>query len=292
MSVSLEEDEKVGSLGGHEDNHEDASEDNSEDHDENNEGEESSEDEQHEDESESEEETPVTKAKHKNGFAKRITRLNRNLDAARREAEHWRNMATSASSDKEEKEPDEEAYGGDMKKYASDLAKYHAKKAVQEARKEDRDRESEHRQKELNEAWESKVEEVLEEHPDYHEKVSAVQDIHLHNDILNEIKESDHGARITYHLASHPRLLKELSKLPAKEAIKRIHKIEGLIENSESLDTHDRKPIQQSRAPHPTKPIKASAGSTNDKKVDDMTADELDAWLKKGNTVKFGGSKR
>ncbi len=201
-------------------------------------------------------------------------------------------MATSALSKEDEKEPDEETYEGDMKKYASDLAKYHAKKAVEEARKSDRDRASEHRQNELKEAWESKVDDILDEHPDYHEKVATVQDIKLHQDVLNEIYESDHGARITYHLASHPKLIKELSKLPEKEAVKRIHKIEGLIENSEHLDTHDRKPIQQSRAPHPTKPIKASAGSTNDKKVDDMSPDELDAWIKKGNTIKFGGSKR
>lgn len=227
------------------------------------------------------------KKKKKNGFATRISRFNAKIAEAKKEAEYWRNMATSSKSDDNEQEPNEDNYD-DVKKYAIDLAKFHAKKTVSEMRKEEQDRVSEHRQNQLQETWEAQVEDILEEHPDYHEKLKSVENIQIHNSVLDEIRESDQGARITYYLASHPKLAKEISKLSPKDAIKRIHKIEHIIENSDSLDTRDHKPIQQSKAPHPTKPIKSTTGSSADKRVDDMTPDELDKWIKAGNTVKFG----
>jgi hypothetical protein len=281
--INEQDDENTGTLGEVSEDHEQNSEENSENHEE-----EGSEVEAGEDLENEGEEDNSSKKKHKNGFATRLAREREKTNKALREAEYWKSMASSSKHSEDEPEPDEANYNGDVKKYAADLAKYHAKKTVAEMRKEDQEREQEHRQSQINSTWQDQVDEVLEEHPDYHEKLKAVENVQVHNSVLDEIRDSDHGARIMYYLASNPKLAKEISKLSVKDAVKRIHKIEHIIENSDSMDTRDHKPIQQSKAPHPTKPIKATTGSSADKRVDDMTPDELDKWIKAGNTVKFG----
>jgi len=99
-------------------------------------------------------------------------------------------------------------------------------------------------------AWEAKKEAAREKYEDFDD---ALESANASPIVLQALLESDTGADLAYHLATHPKELKEINTLGTRAAI---HALDALEQRLTAP-----KPKPTSKAPPPLVPVAPSAGA-------------------------------
>jgi len=142
----------------------------------------------------------------------------------------------------------------DAFEYAEALADWSAENAVMKARQEDIERKKQEERAKVIDAWNSRVESVKAEIPDFDDMVAS-SDVVVSDQVRDAILESDVGPRILYHLAENPEIADKISKSSLITALREIGKLEARFEKTEPKEV---KPVAvKSKAPAPISPIKA-----------------------------------
>lgn len=144
----------------------------------------------------------------------------------------------------------------DAFEYAEALADWSAENAVMRARQEDAEKKIAIERQKVIETWNSRLETVKAELPDYEEMVSS-SDVVVSDQVRDAILESDVGPRILYHLAENPEIAEKISKASLITALREIGKLEAKFEKTEQKEV---KPVAvKSKAPAPIKPLNATS---------------------------------
>jgi hypothetical protein len=146
--------------------------------------------------------------------------------------------------------------------YLSDLAAHKAASKI-EAKLSERDERDTKRQ--LNERQQEAVEEFLERAdatkkliPDYDQVISAFDRAggKFAEHVIEEVRDSDKGPELAYHIAKTPGLAAELNALSPRDAAREIGRLEAKL----SLP----QPRKQTQAPAPIAPLKGGASPAPD----------------------------
>ena len=153
---------------------------------------------------------------------------------------------------------DEEPQPGqfqDAFEYAKALAQYSTETALKERDQQDANKKANEEMQKTLQSWNTKLEKVKADIPDYDDIVSTANVI-VSDDIRDSILESDVGPRILYHLAENLEFAQKLAQMPTRKALIEIGKLEKLYERTEAKA----EPVVKSRAPAPIRPLKAAGG--------------------------------
>lgn len=141
----------------------------------------------------------------------------------------------------------------DAFEYAEALAEYTANLKIQQM-KQETEREK------FVQTWAEKVKAVKDELPDFEEMVASASDVVVPDHVRDAIMDSDHGAKLLYHLAENPEVAEKIAKLPPISALREIGKLEARFE-AKPQETST--PVVKSKAPEPIRPIRASKGAVD-----------------------------
>ena len=153
---------------------------------------------------------------------------------------------------------DEEPQPGqfqDAFEYAKALAQYSTETALRERDQQDANRKANEEMQKTLQSWNTKLEKVKADIPDYDDIVSTANVV-VSDDIRDSILESDVGPRILYHLAEDLEFAQKLAQMPTRKALIEIGKLEKLYERTEAKA----EPVVKSKAPAPIRPLKATTG--------------------------------
>jgi hypothetical protein len=202
-----------------------------------------------------------------------IKRKEKKLKEIEKELELWKVKAQSKIEEDDDPAPDPTKYPQEhLHKYIEDLSAHSARKALKESEKRHRQqREEEHKHNAEN-SWKEKVQDARSKYKDFDKVISESHTEHAPH-VVDEVKKSEHGADILYHLASHPEKASKLNSLSPHETMREIAKLEGLIESGRQ----NIKP-QVSSAPSPHSPVRESATGTHIPTDDDVFGGEMDAY--------------
>ena len=219
-------------------------------------------------ESDAEDEEKVTEEpKPKPRLEKRIDKIVKEREQAREDATRERQKREeiearlkdleSATKPKAEVNRDEKPRPDqfvDAFEYAEALADWSAENAVMRARQEDIERKVQEERQKVIETWNSRLENVKKDLPDYDDMVAS-SDVVVSDQVRDAILESEVGPRILYHLAENPEIAEKISKSSLITALREIGKLEARFEKTEPIEV---KPVAvKSKAPAPISPIKA-----------------------------------
>jgi hypothetical protein len=116
------------------------------------------------------------------------------------------------------------------------------------------------------------------DHADYDEVVRSIQ-IRVHNDVMRELKGSDHSAAIAYHLGKDPAYARRFEALSIPQQVKEIGRLEGRFEQGATATAAAApaspptpKPRPASSAPPPIAPEGGSAASS--RRLEEMDVDD------------------
>ncbi len=264
--------------------------------------EESKEDEKSDDDEKEEDKEPEgdeeEKPKRKSGIQKRINKLNARVQAARDDAEYWRQEALknrgSKSSDDEVSEDDSqkalsakpvsddyETYDEYMEALADFKAEEKLKAYKEAAEAEKANQSVDVRLKSHNE----RVDAYREENPGFDEALNDFFEDHgddfaLSMVLQEAITESELGPQLLHELAQDPEEFDRINTLGVTAAAKAIGRLESKIEakvSSSKEEKKEAKPKSTTKAPPPLQAIKAK-GATATKDPMQMSQKEYEAW--------------
>jgi hypothetical protein len=176
--------------------------------------------------------------------------------------------------------PTLDRYLSDPDPYAT-LALEAAKWAVRDARRQDGYQQQLVAHAEARAEVEARITTFAESHPDYQEKVAAIDDVKFEPPVLQSIAEDDAGPDIVYYLASHADEARRIAALTPVAAVKEIGKLSLQVAAASNGSVAPGRPI--SRAKAPIKPVGHSpmtpAGS-----LDPDQTDFAD-WVRQQNAV-------
>ena len=221
------------------------------------------------------------KPKH-NTVKKSIDRLTRQRTAAERERDYWRDIALQGQRGQQPQqtpaqqaptEPKIEDFDSDQDYYRAlvkfELAQEHAQSQQSQAAVRQQQEYSE-RQARFKEG----VADVLEKYPDF-EDVVFDEGLPLSPELAQLILDTDNAHDVAYHVATHDKLLRELSQLsPARAALK-------LGQISARLSAPASAPKASTQAPKPPPTIKPKSASPT-KDPSKMSLDEYARWREGG----------
>jgi len=211
--------------------------------------------------------TEETEKKPNPKLEKRFSELTKQRELARQEAERERQRASDleerlkaletknqpAPQVDQDREPQPSDFT-DAFEYARALAKYAADNAMKNRDKIEAERKASEERQRLNESWQTKLEKVKSEMPDYEDMVAS-SDVVVSDQVRDAILESDVGPRILYHLAENPEVAEKISKMSLVKALTEIGKIEARFEKPPEV-----KPVvTRSNAPAPISPIRGGS---------------------------------
>lgn len=154
---------------------------------------------------------------------------------------------------------------------AEKAAEAKVQKALEDVRKKtDEERTSGDREK-IAKAWNAQIEKARDELDDFDE-VTAESEAPITQAMSEAIIESEHGARIAYHLAKNPAEAERISKLPKSKQAAEIVKLE------EKLAKPPQK--QTTKAPDPITPVGQKAEVHKDPAK--MTQAQFNEWRRNG----------
>jgi hypothetical protein len=226
------------------------------------------------DEVESQEARPK---KSKNGFKRRIDKLNSKLSQAEKDAQYWREQALRAKPEAElEKKESKPTLEGKPKEDDFDT---HAEyvDALTDWKMDQRDQKREAKAKEsqvkseyeqLQAAHSERFQKFAKEHDDFEEVMEDVKDVAVSSAMEHVILTSDVGPAIMYELAKNPDELERVCKLPALAAAREIGKIEARLQKSSASDAETSE-TQTTKAPKPIKPVGSGGTGSGRKSLSD-----------------------
>jgi|SRR5688572_6300200 len=113
----------------------------------------------------------------------------------------------------------------------TEAAKVAAREAAQEIVRAEREAS---RQNEAIKGWAKKEAEFIKSKPDYVEKVLEARTLPISREIQMELRESELGPQIAYHLVENPEKAAAIMALPLKEQLKEIGRIEARLESTKT----------------------------------------------------------
>lgn len=189
------------------------------------------------------------------------------------ELERLRQAREQSNADSAPKEAD---FNGDYFAYQTAKAAYDAAQLVRKdlADREERDtqRSLADRQREANEEFLERVEDIKKTVTDYDKVIDTFANAggRFAPHVIEEIRDSDKGPMLAYHIAKVPGLAAELNALSPRDAAREIGRLEARV----SLP----QPKKQTQAPAPLSAIKGGASPSKDPAS--MSMGEYIAWRK------------
>ncbi len=210
--------------------------------------------------------------------AKRLTRNQRLQRKAARlstmlaeQAAEIERLKTSTTKDPEPKEAE---YNGDWTRYQADYAAWKATQNIrgvlEEKEQKDRSAQINERVREATEDFLERADATRKQITDYDQVISAFDASggKFAPHLIEELRDSDKGPELAYHIAKTPGLAAELNQLSPRDAAREIGRIEAKL----SLP----QPKRQTQAPAPLTPLKGGAAPSKDltalAKSDDVSA--------------------
>lgn len=123
------------------------------------------------------------------------------------------------------------------------------------------------RQNELARSYAQKQQDARTEMPDYDKVVTAAR-LEVEPAVADAIMESEHTARIEYHLAKNPQTLARLNNMSPLQAAREIGRLEAQLSRTAEG--------KRTQAPSPLKPMKGGAGPK--KTPAEMDMDSYAKW--------------
>jgi hypothetical protein len=207
---------------------------------------------------------------------RKVARLSTMLAEQAAELESLRQSKAATNADPEPKEAD---YNGDWTKYQADYAAW---KATQNIRGVLDERDQRSRQQHIQERVREATEDFLERAeatkkliPDYDQVISAFDASggKFAPHVIEEVRDSDKGPELAYHIAKTPGLSAELNAMSPRDAAREIGRLEARLALPQSR--------KQTQAPAPLSALKGGAAPSFDPtKSDDMNA--YVEWRSKG----------
>lgn len=216
------------------------------------------------------------KPKRRNGFKKRIDKLNSKLSAKEQEVEYWKAEAfkKQAPQDADNKPIQKEAMA-DKKPKADDFDSHDKYvEALTDWKMDQRDQLRDAKQKEIEiktdqqkrfEAHQGRVKEFAEAHDDFKEVIAELGDYRVSPAVEALIIDSDLGAEVLYELAKDQNELDRLCSLPPLAAAREFGKYEMRFDKSSEPE---KKEVKKSK-PAPLKTVGANTGGATKKSIYD-----------------------
>ncbi|CAB4127888.1 hypothetical protein UFOVP96_57 [uncultured Caudovirales phage] len=209
---------------------------------------------------------------------KRFSELTKQREEARKEAQREREsreaLETRLRELEEKTNPQPEAIQADVKpkpeqftdafEYAEALAEWSADQALRNRDQQELQRKAQEEQQKLVQSWQTRLEAVKADLPDYDEMIASASDVQVTDAVRDAMLESEQGPRILYHLAENPELAEKLKSMSMISALREIGKLEARFEakstKTDAKTEAETKPsVARSKAPAPISPIRASS---------------------------------
>ena len=200
------------------------------------------------------------------GVQQRIDEITRARYEAEREAAYWRQRAEQGQTQAQPNSPQgapakpSPDQFSDYSEYVEALADWKAEQKVHQAlsaRDAQFAQTAEQRAEQARvQAWAERQQAVRETLPDYDEVV-GLSEIQIAPHVGQELLDSPHGPQIAYHLARNPDVADRLNRLPPRDVIREIARLEATLPAPKPAA----KPV--SNAPAPIKPIAGGATGVN-----------------------------
>jgi hypothetical protein len=250
-------------------------------------------DESEELEAEEPEESSDDKPKKKNGVQKRLSKLTRQREDARKEAEYWKQAALEKQTAKApEMPPTALEVKPDLSKrpvaesfetheaYVEALADWKVEQRLSE--RDAKAKESAIKaeaQTKLN-SFLSKRESFAKGHDDFFERMADIQSIPMSLTVNESLLESENGPELLYELAKDPDEYKRICSLPAIAAAREIGKFEARLQKSSDTETK----TKTTKAPKPPQPVGKGSSSLSTKPLEEMDYADYKRAREQGRT--------
>jgi hypothetical protein len=219
------------------------------------------------------------KPKKKNGYKKKINKLNKELSATKQETEYWKQEALKSqkASPQETKpvetqktisldaRPKSEDFGT-HEEYVEALTEWKVEKKL-------KDKEIEARALDMKKENESKVTTFKEreaafkaEHTDFNDVLDEIEDVLLPPILQREIVTSENGPQLMYELAKDREELERICKLPPEALLRALGRFEAAISKDSESSPETKK---TTKAPKPIAPVGASSSGSTKKSISD-----------------------
>jgi hypothetical protein len=223
------------------------------------------------------------KPKKKNGFKKRIEKLNKRIADKEGEIAYWRNEAQRGRGTQEPQQKTEtktaQADGRpkadtfeDHDQYLEALADWKADQKIQAA-------ETKRRQTEVKSEYDGKIQKFQKEvkefsskHDDFNDVMEDVNDIPMSPTVQQAILESDNGPELAYELAKNRDLYDKICKMGPIQAMREIGRFEAKLQKAEEVPQSTTK--KTTEAPKPLKTVGSKSPATT-KSLDEMDYQEF-----------------
>jgi len=212
----------------------------------------------------------------KSGFERRVQKLNSKIEAAKNEAEYWREQALKNSKAQDVQQAPQEAQEqalakpamanySNIEEYTEALTDY--KLALRDQQQAQRNEQAQ-RQKALDN-YNAKVKDFVKTTPDFAEALDDVSDMAIAPEIHQAILGSDAGPQLAYYMAKNVDEIDRINSLSPQRRLIEMGKIEDRLAKTAPVVARVTKP-----APAPVKPV-AGGAPISQKSVYEMTAQEL-----------------
>jgi hypothetical protein len=213
----------------------------------------------------------------KSKVQKRIDELTHARGAAEREAAHWRAIAEGRKTNpapQAHEYPSDAAYEAAQRQHeireaaraeVAETAQAHAERFQQDAARA------------IDATYQERAAAAMQRIPDFVDVVGKA-DIQISHDMLNAIKESEHGPDITYEMAKNPEQAARLAQMPAAQMYRELGRMEAAIEaKTASAQAPAAAPAPAARTTKAPAPAATSGAGAAPPNTDPATMD-LDAF--------------
>lgn len=231
------------------------------------------------------------KPKPKNGFKKKIGKLQSERDFWKEEALKAR-QAGNQPQQNQQADPQEKPANGLVKpdpnkydsydKYIEDLTDYKVKlfRQEDEAKNQQRQIQSEHAKR--TQTFEEKISEFKKTAQDFDEVISEIEDVNGTPALHDAILSSDLGPKLLYELAKNPKELERINSLPPAAVYKEIGKLEAKFEQKSSPAPV----VKTTNAPRPIKPVGANSTAASTKSIYDENISQAEYERRRAAEIK------
>lgn len=241
------------------------------------------------DELDASDEAGKSKGKKKGGYQRRIDKVTKQREEAKRDAEFWRAKALEAKPAGEQKveaksaaDTSKEPQADQFEKhedYVKALAKWEVKQELQAEKAQQREQTVKAEQKTQLKSHIDRVVAFEKATPDFKELMEDIADVRLSPAVNNAIIDSEHGPKLMYEFAKNPAELDRINALSPEAAARAIGRLEAKFDSSAEKKVEAAAVIAEKKvttAPKPITPLNSKAGHSN------SIRDELpyDEWVK------------
>lgn len=215
------------------------------------------------------------------GVGKRIDELTREKYEARRERDHWRELALrqpqqvaappaqAPTAPQGTAKPTLEAFNYDQEAYTAALVQHEAQRLIAEQRQAEQQTRQQQEAQAARANFAEKSAKIAELHADFHEVVTNPA-LPVNQVMFDTILSLDDGPAVAYYLGTHPAEAAKIAGLQPYAAAAALGRLEAKLASA--------KPSTTTRAPAPVSTIAGNANPSVTKSLEDMTPDEFSRY--------------